>query len=172
MSNPYSSQRQQTGEGKQHERPRTREIDGGQVTPAQPLPPGTVPAPPTSTKRAPKLKLEKSKVTAGRAGARNITFEWFWVQVGNNFPCGFKVRTLAANDLEVTLEQLSYKRTQGGKGAVTTQVVPVAPIGTKGRMIVRDVTTGEVVEQPWTWYRLGFLGGLWSAIKNLLFKPS
>jgi hypothetical protein len=169
MSNSQSSQDQQTQQ--ERDRARSRDNPVEPFSPAQPFP-TTVPVPQISTKQTPKLKLEKAKVTAGRSGERNITFEWFWVQVGNNFPCGFKVKTVAGNELEVTLEQLSYKRIQGGKGAVTTQVVPVAPIGTRGKMIARDVTTGEVVEQPWLWYRLGFFGGLWDAIKKLFFKPS
>jgi hypothetical protein len=71
------------------------------------------------------------------------------------------------------LEQLSYRRVHNGSGALTTQVIPVAPIGTKGKVVVRDTTTGETVEQPWTWHVSGQGSSrLWQLIKNMLFKPS
>jgi hypothetical protein len=116
--------------------------------------------------------MGEQKRTVGRAGANNINLEKFWVQVGSSYPCGFKVGTLPGNELEVTLEQLSYRRVHNGSGALTTQVIPVAPIGTKGKVVVRDTTTGETVEQPWTWHVVGQGGSLWQLIKNLLFKPS
>ena len=112
------------------------------------------------------------KRTAGRTGERSITLEKFWVQVGNAFPCGFKVGTLAENELEVTLEQLSYRRIHTGRGALTTQVIPVVPIGTNGRVIARDIATGEIVEQPWKWQRIGPLSRFWDLIRKLLFKTS
>ena len=121
-------------------------------------------------KNLPTLNMGELKRTAGRAGEGNITLEKFWVQVGNSFPCGFKVATNPENELEVTLEQLSYRRVHNGRGGLTTQVIPVEPIGTKGRVIVRDIATGEVVEQPWTWHRIGPGSSLWQFIKNLLFK--
>src|SRR5262249_26448780 len=115
---------------------------------------------------------EEAVVTVGRAGEKNITFEMFWVNVGGHLPCGFNVRTLPGNHLEVTLEQLAYKRLHTGQGALTTQIVPVAPIGTKGRMIVVDTTTGEKVEKPWTWVPIGGGGvgggGLFSFIVSML----
>ena len=121
------------------------------------------------------MSLGELKVTAGRSGERNILIEKFWVQVGNAFPCGFNVKTLAGNNLEVTLEQLSYKKPHYGTGKLTTTIIPVVPIGTKGRVIVHDTTTGEIAEQPWTWHLLGgggigSFGGIWSFIKRLLWK--
>jgi hypothetical protein len=61
------------------------------------------------------------------------------------------VHTAAGNALEVTLEQLAYRRAFKGQGVVSTTNIPVAPIGTTGGVTVRDITTGEVLEQPWTW---------------------
>jgi len=35
--------------------------------------------------------------------------------------------------------------------------VPIAPIGTKVRILVTDVTTGETIEQSWVWHYLSNL---------------
>ena len=123
-------------------------------------------------KNKPTLKMGELKRTAGHAGERSITLEKFWVQVGNSFPCGFKVGTLSENELEVTMEQLTYRRVYSGRGGLTTQVIPVVPVGTPGRVIARDITTGEVVQQPWRWHYIGSFGRFWEFIKRLLFKPS
>ena len=118
------------------------------------------------------FELGEVTATAGRAGESNLAIEKFNVWAGNNLPCGFKVTTLPGNGLEIVIEQLAYKKTYTGTGAVTTQVCPVAPIGTKGKITVRDTTTGETLEQPWTWHLLGrSVGlGLWEAIKRLIWK--
>jgi hypothetical protein len=123
--------------------------------------------------KAPGLKLEEAKATAGTAGERNLNIEKFNGWVGNNLPCGFRVRTLPENGLELVLEQLVYKKTYNGKGFIETSLVPVAPIGTKGKLIARDTTTGETLEQPWTWHLLNGGGGglgLWGIIKKLFVK--
>jgi len=118
------------------------------------------------------LELADAIVAAGRAGERNITIDKFWVEVENNLPCGFDVATRPGHQLEVLLEQQSYRRTWQGVGSLKTGIVPVAPIGTKGRIHVTDVTTGETLEQPWTWHRIGGggAGGWWQAIKRLIWK--
>ena len=93
--------------------------------------------------------------------------------VGIHISARFNVKTLAGNGLEVTLEQSQYKKTFAGQGTVATTVIPVAPIGTTGKLIVRDVTTGEIAEQPWKWRLIGKWSGgkgmgLWALIKRLL----
>jgi hypothetical protein len=142
-------------------------------------PPGKV-----DTKRAPGMTMPEPTVTAGRAGEKNLALEKFWTRVEGPvmgfscaYPCGFDVRTLAGNGLEVEMEQLSYKRTYDGTGSLKTQVIPVAPIGTKGRILVRDTTTGETLEQPWQWHLIGGSGGgegllswLWNTIKRSIWK--
>src|SRR5947207_2106200 len=125
------------------------------------------------TTQSPGISVGELKATAGRAGARNLTVEWIDVWVGNNRPCRFNVRTLSGNGLEVTLEQLVYKKAFTGTGAVNTPVIPVVPIGTKGRLTARDTTTDETLEQPWTWVRLGRLGllsRLWNAAKRSIWN--
>jgi hypothetical protein len=118
------------------------------------------------------MRLEEAVVSAGRAGERNITIEKFWVEVEGNLPAGFDVATIADHSLEVTLEQQAYRRVHTGVGALKTGLTPVAPIGVTGRVIACDTTTGEVVEQPWTWQSRGASegGGLWQTIKRLLWK--
>jgi hypothetical protein len=119
------------------------------------------------------FKLGELTATVGRAGEKNLAIDKFNVRVGNNLPCGFRVSTLPGNGLEITIEQLAYKKIYTGTGEVTTQVCPVAPIGTKGKITVRDTTTGETLEQPWTWYLIGLSGGgagLWEMIKRLFWK--
>src|SRR5690348_4259543 len=99
------------------------------------------------------LKIGELKRTANRAGETNITLEMVPVPVGHAVPVYFNLGTLPENELEVILEQLSYRKVHNGQGKVTTQLIPIEPIGTKGRIVVRDLTTGEIVEMPWMWRR-------------------
>lgn len=119
------------------------------------------------------MEVGELTVVAGAGGARNITIDWIAVPVGNDLPCRFNVKTLAGHGLEVVVEQLAYKRDYVGTGAVSTQVIPVAPTGTMGNIVVRDTTTGERAETPWKWRRLGssspFSRAL-HAIKRLIWK--
>jgi hypothetical protein len=165
----YQSQKQQQQKTRQTEQQRDSQTQG-QPPATGYAPSSTSTTAPQASKRNPTLSMGVLKQTAGRAGEFTITLEKFWVQVGNSFPCGFKVATRPENELEVTLEQLSYRRVHNGRGGLTTQVIPVVPIGTKGRVIARDITTGEIVEQPWKWHRIGPFSNLWNLIKDLLFK--
>lgn len=120
------------------------------------------------------FKLGQQKATAGRAGERNLAIEWIdvWVQWAK--PMRFNVRTAGSNPLEVLVEQLAYNRTYTGNGTVSTQVVPVVPIGTRGKLTARDTVTGETLEQPWVWINLGGAGAggswsLWAALKRLVW---
>jgi hypothetical protein len=120
------------------------------------------------------FKLGEAKITAGRAGERNISIECVDVWVGNNKPVRFTVRTAAGNGLEVVMQQASYNKALSGTGTVTTPITPIAPIGTKGKLTIRDTATGEILERPWIWHDLGGGDGmgLWEAIKRLIWKPS
>jgi hypothetical protein len=122
-------------------------------------------------KRSHGVTMEEAIVTSGRAGERNITIDWFWVKVEGHLPNGFNVSTLPDHGLDVVMEQRSYRKTYAGTGTLKTGLAPIAPIGTKGRLLVTDTTSGETFEQPWTWRPLGGGGsGLWQAIKRLLWK--
>ena len=126
----------------------------------------------SGSKKASGLEMDEAIATAGRAGERSITIEKFWVAVDGNLPAGFNVATLAGNGLEVVMEQRSYRKTYVGTGALKTGLTPIAPIGTKGRILVKDTTTGETLEQPWNWHLLhpGLFSGLWAFLKNLFWK--
>jgi hypothetical protein len=121
----------------------------------------------------PAVKVEQAVATAGKAGEKNITVKWLDIWIGNFKPCYFEVSTLPGHGLEVTIEQLAYRKTYTGSGSLTTQPVPVVPIGTKFTLVSRDATTGEVVEQHGIWYDMSGGGGglsLWALIKKLLWK--
>ena len=121
----------------------------------------------------PAVKIEQTVVTAGKAGEKNITVTWHDIWIGNFKPCYFDVATLPGHGLEVTVEQLAYKKTYSGSGSLTTQPVPIVPIGTKFTIVSRDTTTGETVDQWGIWIDMsGRSGGLslWALIKKLLWK--
>ena len=114
------------------------------------------------------MGLEDVQVTAGKDGACNISIQKIPVPLPNAIPCRFTVMTARGNALEVSLEQKSYRKSYQGTSSVQTDITPVAPVGTKGRVTVRDLTTGETAEQPWIW-RAGAGGwsGFWELIKRL-----
>ena len=68
------------------------------------------------------------------------------------------------------MEQLSYRQTFGGNGDVTTELVPLAPIGTKGKVTARDTVTGETLAVPYKWIPMYSISGLWQTIKKLIWK--
>lgn len=115
-----------------------------------------------TTKAKSQIKAEAAVVTAGRAGERNITVQWIDVWIGNAKPCRFDVATQPGHGLEVIVEQGHYRKTYTGIGALSTQPVPVAPIGTKFKLRVTDTTTGEILDQNGIWYDMS--GSLWSAL--------
>lgn len=120
-------------------------------------------------KRKPGIQMEPQKVMAGRGGERNVTIEQILVPAGPNMSCWYKVKTLAGNVLEVTLEQRLYKKAFSGQGTVSTSILPVAPVGTVLKLTAHDLTTGEVIEQTGKWRLLGgSWAKLWDLIKSLL----
>jgi hypothetical protein len=123
------------------------------------------------------MAMGKASTVAGADGGLHITVQKFWVPVGNDLPAGYDVATLPGHGLEVTLTQLAYSKTYSGTGSLKTGLTPVAPIGTAGMLFVRDLVTGETLEQPWTWHLVGgggvtgsFWAGLVSALKRAVWK--
>ena len=114
------------------------------------------------------MALEEATVTAGKDGACNIRVQWIRVSLPHADPCRFAVTTAAGNALEVSMEQKSCQKAYKGTSAVQTDITPVAPHGTQGKLTVHDLTTGETLEQPWTW-RTGASSwsGLWELLKRL-----
>jgi hypothetical protein len=56
--------------------------------------------------------------------------------------------------LTVTVDQSSYGRTLSGTGSVQVHAIPVAPVGTAGRLIARNDSTGGTAEFTWEWRAL------------------
>jgi hypothetical protein len=116
-------------------------------------------------------KVEESVRTAGRAGERHITMQATDVSVGASISCYFTVRTAPGNGLEVTIAQGSYSKTWQAPGSVVTGIIPVGPIGLRGKVSVRDTTSGETFEEPYVWYSLGGdRFSFWQVIKRLFWK--
>lgn len=114
------------------------------------------------------MGLEEARSTAGKDGASSIQVRWIEVPLPHALPCRFAVTTATGNALEVSMEQLSYRKSYTGISSLQTDITPVAPNGTEGKLTVRDVTTGETLEQPWRWRaRGGGLSGLWELLKSL-----
>jgi hypothetical protein len=158
---------QQAQEQRAYQKPQERPAENPAPEPMElPASSTTIQETRGDAKHKPAMNVAPQKVTAGRAGERNIVVEKISVPVGNNIPCRFNVTTRSGNELEVQLEQTVYRKSFTGQGKVMTSVIPVAPIGTKGKLTARDLTTGEIVEQPWTWHLLS--GGLWAMIRRLL----
>ena len=92
------------------------------------------------------------------------------MSVGNSLSCYFTVGTAPGNGLEITIEQGSYRKTWQGSASVVAGVLPVGPIGLRGKVSVRDTTSGETFEERYHWYPLHGGLDLWGAIKRLLWK--
>src|SRR5689334_20614806 len=122
---------QQAQEQRAYQKPEERPANKPAPEPTEPAATSTIVQETSGdAKHKPAMDLSPQKVTAGRAGQRNIVVEKIPVPVGNNIPCRFNVTTLAGNELEVTLEQTVYRKGFTGQGKVMTTVIPVAPIGT------------------------------------------
>jgi hypothetical protein len=113
------------------------------------------------------MGLEEAKIAAGKDGACNIRVQWIQVPLPHAVPCRFAVTTAAGNELEVSMEQKTYRKSYTGTSSLQTDITPVAPNGTKGLLTVHDLTTGETLEQPWTWRAgAGGISGLWELLKR------
>jgi hypothetical protein len=122
----------------------------------------------STQQRQSNIGLEEAQITAGKDGAQNIRVKWIDVPLPNAVPVRFAVTTAAGNALEVSMEQQSYRKSYQGTSSLQTDITPVAPHGTKGKLTVRDLTTGETLEQPWTWRSgAGGWSGLWELLKRL-----
>lgn len=105
--------------------------------------------------KSPALEIAEETATVGQAGERNLQIEWVDVWIGNSKPCYFNVSTVAGHALEFEIQQLSYQKKYTGEHTIKTDVIPVAPIGTRGKLIARDLTTGEMLEQGIVWRDMG-----------------
>jgi hypothetical protein len=116
-------------------------------------------------------KVAESIRQAGRAGEQHITVQSTDVAVGASLSCYFTAHTAPGNGLTVTVAQGSYSKTWQATGSVVTGIVPVGPIGLRGKVTIRDTTSGETLEEPYIWYSLGGdRFNLWAAIRRLFWK--
>jgi hypothetical protein len=126
---------------------------------------------PSESKAQTTFQVGEEQRALGRSGERNLQLKFTDVWLGSARSGRFNLQTSAGNGLEATIEQAVYRRTYGGTGMLETQALPVAPIGTKGKIVARDTTTGEVLELAFTWIDIGRGGGgLWAMIKRLFWK--
>ncbi|HEY6515729.1 MAG TPA: hypothetical protein VIY50_06265 [Steroidobacteraceae bacterium] len=114
------------------------------------------------------LAVEEARITAGKDGARNLQAQWITVPLPNVTSCRFAITTAAGHAIEAVTEQKNYSRSYQGTSSLQTAILPAAPHGTKGKLTVRDVETGETLEQPWIWN--AGVGGLFSVLWALLKK--
>ena len=125
----------------------------------------------TKSKHTPGVKEEPQIRTKGRAGENNLRIEKVRQWVGIHLSSYYNISTVAGNEIQATVKQRAYKRGYAATGSLQTLVTPVAPIGTKGVIVVTDLTTGERLEQPWTWVPLnggaGWLSRFWKTVKGL-----
>ena len=115
------------------------------------------------------MAVEEAQITAGKDGARNLQVQWITVPLPNATSCRFAITTAAGHAIEAMTEQKNYSRSYQGNTSLQTAIIPAAPHGTRGKLTVRDVETGETFEQPWTWHAGvgGLLALLWALVKKL-----
>lgn len=119
-----------------------------------------------SVENARELTFETRQISAGRAGECNLQIEWIDVPVGSGRSVQFVIATATGHELEAVLEQPSpsYRKSYQGTSSLKTAPVPLGTIGTRGKVTVSDVTTGEISETRWTWVSLG----LWQRVVGWL----
>ena len=163
MSQEQQRQRQQE---KQRQREDSRQ---GSTSQQQTADQTTTQVPGSAKQKKSDMKREEAKVTEGKEGARNLQVQWIDVQLPNARSCRFAITTAAGNAVEAVMEQKSYRQSYQGTSSFQTGIVPVAPNGTRGKLTVRDLATGETFEQPWIWHSGagGLLAALWGLVKGL-----
>jgi hypothetical protein len=85
----------------------------------------------------------------------SLGFVWQPVDVDTNRSCSCVVRTADDHALSVRVEQPPYDRTLRGTGSVKVELIPMAGVGAKGRLIARDEVTGATAEFTWEWKPIG-----------------
>lgn len=80
----------------------------------------------------------------------SLAFEWRVVTLGTNQTLGCKV-TAEGSELTVQIEQGHYNKTVRGAGSVDIPAVPVAAVGTTGRLRAVIDATGANATFSWEW---------------------
>ena len=118
-----------------------------------------------------KPKLESVKVVAEKAGnngEKNLQVQWLPMPLPeqNAISVYFDIKTVEGNSLNVEFEQAQMKRTYKQQTHVETCYAPVAPHGTKGKIKITDVDTGEYQEVDWEWeWHTGW--SFWDLVKKV-----
>jgi hypothetical protein len=159
-------QQQQRQEEKQRQKEESRQGSASQQRTADQ---GAARALDDAKQKKSDMVCAEAKVTEGRDGARNLRVEWIDVRLPHANSCRFAVTTSEGNSVEAVIEQKNYRQSYHGTSTLQTGIIPVAPIGTKGKVTVRDLTTGETFERPWMWHVIGVGAqlNLWALLKRL-----
>lgn len=88
-------------------------------------------------------------------GDPSLGFEWQPVPVDTNRSCSCVVRTAGDHALSVRVEQPPYDRTLRGTGTVKVELIPMAALGAKGRLVAQDEVSGATAEFTWEWKPIG-----------------
>lgn len=159
---------------RQRQAQQTHTAQRSQQTTAPPAPAGREPvnlAPKPRENQRLAFKMGQATITQGRAGEKNLSYRWIDVPCGEYDSARFEVKSSSGGAIDVEVQQELYKKTYSGTGVVSTQPVPSAPMGTKGKMTARDAATGEMLEVPFFWYDRGRASfSLWQLIKRLIWK--
>ena len=107
------------------------------------------------TQRQSTIEVQEETRVDGKGGERNLATQWVDVFLPDGKPMYIIVTTLPDHDLEVSIEQRSWKKSYAAKGRVQTDVVPIAPIGTTGKLVAKDATTGEELTVDFHWHAMG-----------------
>jgi len=107
------------------------------------------------TQRQSTIEVQEETRVEGTGGAKNLATQWVDVWLPDGKPMYIIVTTLPDHDLQVSIEQKSWKKSYAAKGRVQTDVVPIAPIGTTGKLVAKDATTGEELTVNFHWYAMG-----------------
>jgi hypothetical protein len=81
----------------------------------------------------------------------SMSFDWRPVELTPNRSCSCEVSGASDHVLTVRIEQPPYDRTLRGQGAVKVVAIPSAAVGTRGKLIARDETSGATAEYMWEW---------------------
>jgi hypothetical protein len=146
---PPSQQQQQRPQQQQKAREQTKARDAGEQI-AKPRQQEQ-----TETQRQSTIEVQEETRVEGKGGAKNLATQWVDVWLPDGKPMYIIVTTLPEHDLQVSIEQRSWKKSYAAKGRVQTDVVPIAPIGTTGKLVAKDATTGEELTVNFHWYAMG-----------------
>lgn len=106
------------------------------------------------TDATPGLESVEVTVVAGKTGEKNLAHQWVDVWLPGGKPMYIIVTTRPEHELQVMIEQRSWKKNYTARGRVQTDVTPIAPVGTTGKLIAKDLATGEELTVSFVWHWL------------------